>query len=202
MYRTFTAKNFRCFDELTFTDLKRINLIAGKNNVGKTALLEALFVHSGAYNPQLTLLLNAIRGLGNLTVDFGTRSASPWDSLLSDYDVTKSAEFIGEHDTVGRSKVTLTILSQPEELKEIEIFLRVPLVVGDLTGLLASSSESVRALRLTHEDRNSHQSKFYLMVRQSEGITMTPSPPPPFQAVYLGTHGRTQPQTDASRFGE
>ena len=51
MYRSFTIKNFRCFDELTVEGMGRINLIAGKNNVGKTALLEALWVHSGGANP-------------------------------------------------------------------------------------------------------------------------------------------------------
>ena len=51
MYRSFTIKNFRCFDELTVEGMGQINLIAGKNNVGKTALLEALWVHSGGANP-------------------------------------------------------------------------------------------------------------------------------------------------------
>ncbi len=35
-------KNYRCFEELHIPQFKQINLIAGKNNVGKTALLEAI----------------------------------------------------------------------------------------------------------------------------------------------------------------
>ena len=67
MYRSFTIKNFRCFDELTVEGMGRINLIAGKNNVGKTALLEALWVHSGgpAFAHRL-LLLDTFRGLGSI----------------------------------------------------------------------------------------------------------------------------------------
>jgi AAA15 family ATPase/GTPase len=38
--------NFRCFDRLKVSGCKRINLISGKNNVGKTALLEAIFLNS------------------------------------------------------------------------------------------------------------------------------------------------------------
>ena len=53
MYRSFSIKNFRCFDELTVEGMGRINLIAGKNNVGKTALLEALWVHSGGHGSVL-----------------------------------------------------------------------------------------------------------------------------------------------------
>lgn len=69
MYRSFTIKNFRCFDELTVEGMGRINLIAGKNNVGKTALLEALWVHSGAVNPDLAVRLDAFRGMEQQTLE-------------------------------------------------------------------------------------------------------------------------------------
>ncbi len=39
-------KGYRCFDHLTIEKLGRVNLIVGKNNVGKTALLEALWLYS------------------------------------------------------------------------------------------------------------------------------------------------------------
>ena len=63
MYRSFTIKNFRGFDNLIIDGLERINLIAGKNNVGKTALLEALWLHHGANNPELGLRVDLFRGL-------------------------------------------------------------------------------------------------------------------------------------------
>ena len=65
MYRTFSVKNFRGFDDLTVEGLGRINLIAGKNNVGKTALLEALWVHSGPTEPGQALRLDLARGLAD-----------------------------------------------------------------------------------------------------------------------------------------
>ncbi len=63
MYTRFEIVNFRGFDHLMLDPLARVNLIAGKNNVGKTALLEALFLHIGAHNPELPLRVNAIRGI-------------------------------------------------------------------------------------------------------------------------------------------
>ena len=42
MYKSFRVKNFRCFKDLQINDLGRVNLISGKNNTGKTALLEAM----------------------------------------------------------------------------------------------------------------------------------------------------------------
>src|SRR5215467_3965749 len=40
-------KNFRSFSDLEIGPFKRINLIAGLNNTGKTALLEAIFLVLG-----------------------------------------------------------------------------------------------------------------------------------------------------------
>lgn len=69
MYRSFSIKNFRCFDELTVEGMGRINLIAGKNNVGKTALLEALWVHHGAVNPDVGVRIGTFRGLDAPSLD-------------------------------------------------------------------------------------------------------------------------------------
>ncbi len=55
MYKTFRVKNFRCFKDLQINDLGRVNLIAGKNNTGKTALLEAMYLHSGNRNVKTLL---------------------------------------------------------------------------------------------------------------------------------------------------
>jgi len=47
MIESLHIQNFRCFADLVISPLGRVNLIAGKNNTGKTALLEALFLYSG-----------------------------------------------------------------------------------------------------------------------------------------------------------
>lgn len=51
MLTRFQIKNFRCFRELEVGPLKRINLIAGRNNSGKTALIEALSLLLAHPNP-------------------------------------------------------------------------------------------------------------------------------------------------------
>ena len=43
MITNITIDNFRQFDHLEVKDLKRINFLVGKNNCGKTTVLEALF---------------------------------------------------------------------------------------------------------------------------------------------------------------
>lgn len=63
MWESVCIRHFRGFEELELTGLGPVNLVGGPNNVGKTNLLEALFLHSGAGNAELALRLNLLRGL-------------------------------------------------------------------------------------------------------------------------------------------
>jgi len=43
-------KNFKCFKDFKADGFKRVNLIGGKNNVGKTAFMEACWINiNGQY---------------------------------------------------------------------------------------------------------------------------------------------------------
>ena len=86
MYKSFTARNFRCFEDLTVEPLERFNLIAGKNNTGKTALLEALWQHHGYFNPQLGHSMAAFRGFRVIK-----KSEFMWD-LFVGFDAARVIE--------------------------------------------------------------------------------------------------------------
>ena len=62
MFTSFTVKNFRCFRDLTIAPLGRVNLIAGKNNTGKTALLEAMYMHCWPSEAGLAISINMLQG--------------------------------------------------------------------------------------------------------------------------------------------
>src|SRR5271156_6785535 len=72
MIEELTVENFRCFQKLKLEKLRRINLIVGRNAVGKTALLEALRMGAGA-NPQIAIWLNQVRGIQPAFVPSMTR---------------------------------------------------------------------------------------------------------------------------------
>ncbi len=42
----FRISNFRCFEELNLSGLGQVNLVVGKNGVGKSTLLEALYIYA------------------------------------------------------------------------------------------------------------------------------------------------------------
>jgi AAA15 family ATPase/GTPase len=60
MIKNIEIRNFRCFDHLKVFGFEKVNLISGKNNVGKTALLEAIFLNS-APRPDTIFSLRQVR---------------------------------------------------------------------------------------------------------------------------------------------
>ena len=116
MYRSFSIKNFRCFDELTVEGMGRINLIAGKNNVGKTALLEALWVHSGAIIPDRPMRLDRQRGIrrvdpevtiDNLFFGFGRESIIQLESSGDWGNTPRRLEIAAKENISGHRQVLI-----------------------------------------------------------------------------------------------
>src|SRR5262245_17729846 len=115
MFTSFTLKNFRCFRELQIEPLERVNLIAGKNNTGKTALLEGISLHLGPNNPALSLGLNAWRGIEQTNVD----AEELWGWLFFGRHIDETIELLGSYlGMYGEQQNRLQIrLEEPEEAR-------------------------------------------------------------------------------------
>ena len=61
--------HFRGIKEAKIENLGQVNLFWGKNNCGKSSLLDALFLVSGMSNPMLPLTINQMRQYGNVSPD-------------------------------------------------------------------------------------------------------------------------------------
>lgn len=61
MLRSFSVRNFRCLEDLELHNLARVNVLVGDNDVGKTALLEALYAHLSQANVLFLLNLKTFR---------------------------------------------------------------------------------------------------------------------------------------------
>jgi hypothetical protein len=71
MYKSIRVCNFKCFERVDVNDLKRLNVFVGKNGVGKTALLEAIFLHSVVFDPCSIHSLEELRGVDCVCIDRG-----------------------------------------------------------------------------------------------------------------------------------
>jgi hypothetical protein len=98
MLRSLKIKNFRGFRELNVGALARVNLIAGRNNTGKTALLEAVYLHCNPNNCKLPVDVNEVRGVVEPARAFAELSG--W--LFHDKNFTEPLE-LSSVDTEGQS---------------------------------------------------------------------------------------------------
>ena len=71
-------KNFRCFRELRMDELRPITIITGCNGVGKSTILESLFLIIDRNNGEVFRKLNMFRGLSHLY----PLSSNQWEHLF------------------------------------------------------------------------------------------------------------------------
>ena len=91
MIDSLRISNFRCFEQVNLSGLRRVNVLVGKNAAGKTALLEGVRLALGG-TPQVAFALNNSRG-GN--VGFGPGLAREqfealWNSLFFKFDAART----------------------------------------------------------------------------------------------------------------
>lgn len=113
-------RGIRCAD---IDGFKQINLFFGKNNCGKSSLLEALFLASGPSNPVLPVSINIFRGynssrLNDLKLDFyNLNSDQPIHIRLENDEIRdlKISFFERNQNEVSLNADSMSILSNVED---------------------------------------------------------------------------------------
>src|SRR5712691_9641258 len=89
MIKSLAIKNFRCFRDVSLADLKRVNIVVGKNATGKTALLEAIFLAAGG-SPGLVFKLRHFRGMGQAISGDVNTIGRIWEELSTGFKLNES----------------------------------------------------------------------------------------------------------------
>ncbi|MCR4411954.1 MAG: AAA family ATPase, partial [Thermoguttaceae bacterium] len=161
MFRSLSISNFRGFQDLRVVGLDRFNLFMGRNNVGKTALLEAVFLLAGPTNPELPIRLNWFRGVDQARVD----PEELWGWLFYEKDF-KKAITIELQDVSGRKR---TLILELEERKEIPFKeSRRPSPKGSRSSATAATRSPPTTLRLDYRDEADR--RFHTRAYISEGL--------------------------------
>ena len=119
MFNKIEVYHFRGIREAVIGDLGQVNLFWGKNNCGKSSLLDALFLVAGMSNPMLPLTINQMRQYGNVSPDglkvnfYGFDTQTPIRIVATDGEIrelTIEAEEIGsaEVKTLGSGDGSLS----------------------------------------------------------------------------------------------
>jgi predicted ATPase len=117
MIRSAEIRNFRGFRDLKLSGFRRINIVVGDNSSGKTALLEALFLASGA-SPQVAAKLRAWRGYNpELAGSPDVLMEALWRDLFFDfsYDVRSSVKMLGTNGDSREMVITTESGDNPHQ---------------------------------------------------------------------------------------
>ena len=109
MIQNLTIKNFKAHKSIEMKELANVNILLGKNNSGKTAILEALFLLAIPYGPVSTL--NSLNSLNNLRGYItGGESGEKWDSLFYNWIRSRDISIQIEAEETPASNITGELL--------------------------------------------------------------------------------------------
>lgn len=195
MYKSFEIQHFRGFQALSLDSFQRVNILTGANNVGKTAVLEALFIHMGAHNPDLTMTINGLRGIENIRLDLEREIETPFDSIFHDYNSTHTIKLSGDVTPVGW-EVRLSHVKDMAEISGLKLSIKTTFEKA------SAFSARIPAKILKLEFRKSKgQAQRYFLILDQEGKKIQPTPPPPpFPARLHLAGSRANPKQDVENF--
>lgn len=123
MIRALTIKNYRTFDSLRLEGIERVNLLVGRNNSGKTSLLEAIHLLASGANPEVLFGVMSRRGellpVGDVDRE---RRESEFDPgfMFRNHDLSPGSFFeIGSHNNTTQSVRFDVVKSEPPRVGEV-----------------------------------------------------------------------------------
>lgn len=190
MLERLKVKHFRGLNDLRIERLGSINLFAGRNNSGKTSLLEALFLLAGCGNPRVLMSLNALRGIAGATGTPETVGDMLWKHYFFALDMERDVEVSALHASLGE----LTLEIAPLRPGAVEI-------PFDDTDLASSGTTPERALQFLF--RNGSDEEFRTEIRLTgQSIKVgQPEANVPYRAAFLSSHSGKDDE-DATRLAQ
>ncbi|MBC1194134.1 AAA family ATPase [Microcystis aeruginosa BLCCF158] len=172
MIKDIEISNFRCFEHTKIEGFERVNLIGGKNNSGKTALLEAIFLYSYPYpNTIHPYIRGIIRRQSLAVVQAVPKNA--WDNLLFNLDRENIIELKGSQSKRGDKLVKISI---SDSLKDGVLGISEDL--QKLYDFIAKNPSVISILNIhTSFDPDNHSNDGqmnYFLIASSEGILPLP----------------------------
>lgn len=189
MLKDLRIRNYRALGEFEIGGMAPVNVLTGANNSGKTTLLEALFLLSGAGNPHMALNANVTRG-----IDLPAVSVLPetlWPPIFTALDTTRTIEIGAKHESAGRLALNIAFERSPS--------FELPLDGPDIASDQPLSSESALLFSFRKDSGEMTEGR----IRGAGGRLRIDQPDsrPPFPAIFLSSRiGNVR--EDAMRLGQ
>lgn len=116
MIKRLRIDNYRLFDNFEIADIGRVNVVSGKNNSGKTTLLEAMFLLGSAGNPNIMMTNEIVRNAKFDKNRIGVTTDILWKPLFRNLDITRRFCIESWHSVHGKTSLSASI-SRAKQVK-------------------------------------------------------------------------------------
>lgn len=190
-------KNFKCFADLELSDITPITLVGGQNNVGKSSLLEALFLSFDRHNPNMVLKQYRWRGLNSVPIEPETL----WAPIFFGYDLKKQIAISIELDNHKQENICLKF--NPEYIPtQIPTKWNEP---ADGSASIQTDTQPSPTFSLDIEysvDSGPLQKSHIVTTSEGIGLQIEKMSSPPCPARFLAARVHTNPQVESNRYGK
>ncbi len=172
MLQGLLIRNYRIFESLKIDQLRRLNLIAGSNNSGKTSLLEGIFLLAGG---RAELALNGHIARVDLNSEVRQVGDNFWMPFFNNLDMTKAIRIEGYSESLGT--LALEITSDRNRTSEI--------LVDSTDGISATNRPNKHKLVFSYEHASREPIKSHI---QEAGTRITGEQPDldiPYKAAIV-----------------
>ena len=180
MLKNLNVKNFRGLERLNLDPLGRVNLIAGKNGTGKTAVLESLWILGGPDIPELTVRLGAFRGMHPPSAE------TIFLDLFHRFDRDNAIQIEARTEPGSNTRSLEILLDRRESHFARAIQIPQPLESGfERSSQIQKEGEFELVLNYLHDDGNHYKSRAWWV---EEVLAARPPFPVPFELANAGIH--------------
>ena len=190
MLESVRVRGFRGFQDLRVEGLGRINLFTGRNNSGKTSLLEAMALLAGAGFPSLAFNPIVTRG-AELLAESESASGisvreSVWKPMFRGLDFRKEIKIEARHSRLGSISLDVDFAPRKNvEIKTSSFGGKSVITLQDTLGFIYHSSETGTVSSQALMDEQGRQIAAYTGDSDSE-------PRIPIPSAYLVDRGGSQ----------
>ncbi|MDI6791628.1 MAG: AAA family ATPase [bacterium] len=189
---------FKGFQQLELSKLSRVTLLGGRNNVGKTSILEALFMFYDRLNPQMILRQFAWRGVE--TIAFNPESM--WAPIFYNYALDRE---INISVIVNESEEKMTVRFNPHYVpSSIQANITSPGLKPKQirTDQKPEPSYALDIIYNNNSKKMKNQTAHLLMGFDGIGIHIDNPNMEQRPATFLGARVSINPLEDAQKFGQ
>lgn len=201
MISSFRVENFKCFDRFEFSELGQVTVLGGRNNVGKSSLLEAMFLFHDRFNPQMAIRHMAWRGVSQ----YASSNESLFAPLFHRYNTASPLRLEARQDgdvlaveinAVPDSRMKRIRLRPADLPTRQEFRVQRPVRTAE-----ESTMDTVLKIQVLRNAQEINVGKLSLGRGEIELVFDHPPEKAPV-AVFLGARMYGRPTQEAERFGE